>query len=85
MSPLNETFRQAINDIYCDWREGLATAFRRGQQAGTVQASVAPDKVAAFIVAALAGIIGSAKNAQCMKLLTTAGEGLVDYLESLRP
>jgi len=34
---------------------------------------------------ALAGIIGTAKNAQSEELLKQAGEGLFDYLDSLRP
>jgi AcrR family transcriptional regulator len=84
MSPLNEDFRRAINEIYCDWRAGIADAFSRGIKSKTVRKQVSPEKTAAFIVASLAGIIGSAKNAQCMNLLTTAGEGLIDYLESLR-
>lgn len=85
MSPLNEDFRRAINAIYCDWRAGIADAFQRGIAVGTVRDNVSPPQIAAFIVASLAGIIGSAKNAQCMNLLQTAGAGLIDYLESLRP
>lgn len=85
MSPLNEDFRRAINRIYCDWRAGLAAAFERGINAGSVRREVSPEKIAAFIVASLSGIIGSAKNAQCMNLLQTAGAGLIDYLERLRP
>jgi hypothetical protein len=41
--------------------------------------------VAAFIVAAQAGIIGTAKSAQCEKLLMDAGTALFDYLDSLKP
>jgi len=42
-------------------------------------------KVAAFLVAALEGIIGTVKNAQNPQLLREAGDALLDYLDSMRP
>jgi len=41
--------------------------------------------VAAFIVAAQTGIVGTAKNAQSEELMTQCGQAFCDYLESLRP
>jgi len=69
MSPLDEGFRQCINKVYCAWRESIAAALTRGIKAGTVRKNVSPRRVAAFIVAAQAGIVGTAKNAQCEKLM----------------
>jgi len=85
MSPLDEGFRQCIDKIYCSWRENLAAAFARGIKAGTVRKNVSPRRVAAFIVAAQAGIIGTAKSAQCEKLMMEASTALFDYLDSLKP
>lgn len=85
MSPLDEGFRTRINAIYNDHRYALKGAFERGIEAGNVRKNVAPKRAAAFVVAALAGMVGTAKNAQCAELLMDAGEGLIDYLDSLRP
>src|SRR5438067_4301526 len=64
MSPLDEGMRKRIERVYVAWREGLAAALARGIKAGTVRGDIFPRKVAAFVVAAQAGIIGAAKNAQ---------------------
>jgi AcrR family transcriptional regulator len=84
MSPLDEGFRRCIDKVYCAWRESLAAAFTRGIKAGTVRKSVNPRRVAAFIVAAQTGIIGTAKNAQSEKLMLEAGAALFEYLDSLK-
>jgi TetR/AcrR family transcriptional repressor of nem operon len=85
MSPLDKGLRSRIEKVYAMWREGLAAALARGIKAGTVRASVSPSKAAAFIVAAQAGIIGTAKAAQSLELMMEAGAGLMDYLDSLKP
>jgi len=85
MSPLDEGMRKRIEKVYVAWREGLAAALVRGIKAGTVRADISPGKVAAFVVAAQAGIIGAAKNAQSEELMSQAGAGLIDYLDSLKP
>ncbi len=85
MSPLDERFRQTLEKIYAGWRESIAGAFGRGIKAGKVKKGVSPEKVAAFIVAAQAGMVGTAKNAQCAALLGRTREALFDYLDSLKP
>ena len=85
MSPLDEKFRTTLEGIYVSWRECLAEAFARGIKAGTVRKDVVPRKVAAFIVAAQAGIIGTAKNAQDKGLLMQSTQAFFDYLDSLKP
>lgn len=85
MSPLDEEFRQRLEKIYAAWRGAFQTALANGIQAGRVRRDVSPVKVAAFVVAALTGIMGTVKNAQNQQLLTQAGGALLDYLESLRP
>jgi AcrR family transcriptional regulator len=85
MSPLDERFRKSLESIYSTWRECLASAFVRGIKAGKVKKGTSPAKVAAFIVAAHAGMLGTAKNAQDAKLFQQTSEVLFDYLDSLKP
>ena len=84
LSPLDEGFRKRIEGVYTAWRESLEAAVARGIKSGKVRKDISPRNVAAFIVAALAGIIGTAKSAQSEELLKQACEGLFDYLGSLR-
>ena len=84
MAPLDEGFRRRLEKIYSAWREALEAAFARGIKAGTIRKGISPPNVAALVVAALEGIIGTAKNAQSMELLEQAGEGLFNYLDSLK-
>lgn len=85
MSPLDEKFRKLLEKIYGAWRETMAAAFARGIKAGKVRKDVSPQKVAAFIVAAQAGMAGTAKNSQDEALLLQTSQGLFDYLDSLNP
>lgn len=85
MSPLDEKFRKSLEKIYLEWRETVAAAFARGIKAGKVRKDVSPQKVAAFLVAAQAGMAGTAKNAQDEALLLQTGQALFDYLDSLKP
>ena len=85
MSPLDDGFRKRIDKVYASWRECLSKAFVRGIKAGKVRKGVSPNKVAAFVVAAQTGMIGTAKNAQSDELLTQAAQALFDYLDSLKP
>src|SRR5260370_20667616 len=62
MSPLDEKFRQSLEKIYVAWRETMAAAFSRGIKAGKVRKDVSPRRVAAFIVAAQAGLAGTAQK-----------------------
>jgi AcrR family transcriptional regulator len=84
MSPLDEGFRRRLERIYTAWRLAFKTALANGIKAGTVRKDVSPAKVAAFLVAAIEGIIGTAKNAQDPQFLREAGDALLDYLDGLR-
>ncbi|MAT64368.1 MAG: TetR family transcriptional regulator [Gammaproteobacteria bacterium] len=84
MSPLDEGFRRRIDAVYQDWRAWLARALERGRAQGRIRADVDCEQVATFIVAALTGCIGIAKNAQSKEPLNHCGAGLISYLESLR-
>ena len=84
MSPLDEGFRQRIDRVYRDWRTGLAQALEWAREHGQLRADVDCAQVATFIVAALTGCIGIAKNSQSREPLDHCGAGLISYLESLR-
>ena len=59
------------------WRGGISrSGVSPGIKAGTVRKNVSPRKVAAFIVAAQAGIVGTAKNAQSEELMMQSRPGL---------
>lgn len=85
MSPLDEKFRQILEQIYVGWRASLEAALARGIKAGTIGKDVSPKRVAAFIVAAQAGMVGAAKNAQSQEMMLQVGQAFFDYLDSLRP
>jgi len=85
MSPINDGFRQRVNQIYELWREAFARALRSGQANGTVSKSIDATNSATFIVAALAGSRSLAKSTQSRDVLTACGQNLIRYLETLRP
>lgn len=83
MSPIDETFRGRIDVIYRQWRQSWAAALRRGQQAAMVRQDIDAEGTATFLIAALEGCIGMAKNAQSMPLLTSCMAGLMNTLDTL--
>ncbi len=84
MSPVDEGFRESVHKIYRLWRTGLAQALRRGQEKGYVRLDIDPEKASTFVVGALEGGVGMAKNARDPELLEACGESLIHYLSSLR-
>jgi TetR/AcrR family transcriptional repressor of nem operon len=83
MSPLDEDFRQQLNAIYTQWSAGIVNALENGRRSGSLQPTLDPEKVAMFILAALEGCMGMAKNAQNRAVLNSCTAGLISYLESL--
>jgi AcrR family transcriptional regulator len=84
MSSTDEGFRQRLADIYEGWREGLSNALQNGKKNQTVADHVNTTVTAAFIVSSLEGCIGMAKTSQDMNILIQCGQGILDYLETLR-
>jgi len=84
MSPLNEGFRARLDRIYQEWHHGIRDALQRAQRAGHARGDVDCGNIATFVLAAVAGCIGVAKNAQSLEQLQVCGAGLIDYLETLR-
>ena len=84
MSPLDEGFRERLTRLYDAWRQGLREALADGKSRGLVRGDVHEECVADFIIAAVEGCIGVAKNAQDLELLSRCGLTLLDYLQTLR-
>jgi TetR/AcrR family transcriptional repressor of nem operon len=84
MSPVDESFRKRISELFHDWESSIAQALRRGQTRQLVRTDVDVDEVARFIVAAYEGYISLAKNFQDVAVLRSGVRNLVGYVESLR-
>lgn len=84
MSPIDEGFRLRLDTVYQEWRTLIQHAFERAQAAGELRAGIHCGNLAGFVIAAMSGCIGTAKNAQSLEQLQNCGAVLVDYLQSLR-
>jgi len=84
MSATDEGFRLRLDQIYDQWRGALSVALQDGKAKGCVAAHVDPVTTAAFLVASLEGCIGMAKNSQDMNILLQCGQGINDFLETLK-
>jgi TetR/AcrR family transcriptional repressor of nem operon len=85
MAAIDEGFRQRLESIYREWREGLTNLLERGQRSGTVRQDVDAGAAATFIVASWEGSIGLAKCDRSPEVLAACRQGLEHYLETLRP
>lgn len=85
MSPIDEAFRRKLAGLIGRWTDAFAAALRRGQEEGSVRRDVDAGSIAAFLVAAVEGSFGMAKNAKSVDLLRSDLEVLAGFLETLRP
>jgi len=85
MSGVDDGFRRRLAAILEEWRDTIADGFRRGQAAGTVSDEVDPEEAGTFVVAALMGGVGFAKNARDVTPFDLCRRVLESYIETLRP
>ncbi|MCI0433677.1 MAG: TetR/AcrR family transcriptional regulator [Gemmatimonadetes bacterium] len=85
MSPIDEGFRTRLQSVLDTWRGTLAKELTRGQSHGLVRQAIDPAPTAAFLVAALEGISGMAKNAGTAAAARAMIDVLLDYIDGLRP
>ncbi|HWU50798.1 MAG TPA: TetR family transcriptional regulator C-terminal domain-containing protein [Asticcacaulis sp.] len=85
MSPLDETFRLRLAQIFADWIGGVTDALRLGQINGKVRRDLDARDTATFFIAAYEGYISLAKAAQSADLLASGVRQLHLWLEGLRP
>lgn len=83
MSPLDEQFRLRLTALMQRWLDSLADALRRGQKQGQVRPEINCAKASLFIVSALEGCVGIAKNMQSTKTYQQCFDQLIEYVSSL--
>ncbi len=85
MAPIDEGFRIRLEAVLDKWRDGIASRLRHGQEKGHVRTDLDPDAMAAFLVAALEGMAGTAKSAQDREVAMAMLNVYVKTLDTLRP
>ncbi len=83
MSPLDEGFRRRLDAVFGLWHGVTHEALQRARDQGRIRPDVDCEAAAMFVMAALEGCIGLAKNAQSIDRLKQCNRGLIQYLLSL--
>lgn len=83
MSPLDDEFRHHLQQVQFIWHKAISDALERGQAKGNVRTDVDCEEVAMFIVAAVEGCIGTAKNLQSREAYSSCMNQLKRYVENL--
>lgn len=84
MSPLDEDFRKRIDHVFRLWQDAVRRTLERAKQVGQIRPDTDCDDAATFLMAALEGCIGIAKNSQSVETLRSCNRGLIQYLLSLQ-
>lgn len=84
MSPVDESFRQRLNEVFEAWVAVVAAALKRGKTAGEVRRDVDAEATAFFIVSALEGCVGMSKNTQSVAAYRSCLAQLGRFLDTLR-
>ncbi len=85
MSQVDEGFRRRLELLLRMWRGAIAAGLEEGQKQGQVRPMIDPQATAAFLVAAIEGILGAAKNASSRDAARTMIDVLLDFIDGLRP
>ena len=85
LAGVDEDFRQHLDRIAGEWREGIRAAFERGQEAGNVREDVNAAAVASLVFATYQGLIGSIKTSHDQDAVSAGLSIFLDLLEGLRP
>lgn len=84
MSPVDESFRLHLNDVFKAWVGVVAAALKRGKTAGEVRRDVDAEATAFFIVSALEGCVGMSKNTQSVAAYRSCLAQLGRFLDTLK-
>lgn len=84
MSPIDESFRTRINNIFEVWAGAICDALRRGQEENMISKDIDIFASSGYIIASIEGCIGIAKNRQDLNLFHLCRFQLNIYLETLR-
>ncbi|MDH3638695.1 MAG: TetR family transcriptional regulator C-terminal domain-containing protein [Gammaproteobacteria bacterium] len=85
MSPVDSAFRMRVHRVFNEWHKGFEMALSHGQTQGTVKSDVDTASAASFIIAAIEGCLGMAKNAQSPEMLNACAHTFRQFLMGLRP
>lgn len=85
MCACDEGFRTRLAAGLTEFREGVQAELRRGQQNGSVRTDLNVEAAAAFFVASFQGTIGVSKAARDRELFENSVDGMISYLQTLRP
>jgi len=84
MSPLDEGFRQRLDHVFNIWHQVISDALQSARSKGIIREDIDCEDTATFVMAAMEGCIGIAKNAQSVDRLMACNRGLMQYLLSLK-
>jgi len=84
MSPIDEGFRNRIQNFFKFWQKAIADALKRGQQQGIVDSSINTENCALFILSSIEGVLGMTKNHQDKEVFYICGRELERYLNALK-
>jgi TetR/AcrR family transcriptional repressor of nem operon len=84
MSPLDEGFRQRLDQVFNIWHQVISDALQTARSKGIIREDIDCEDTATFVMAAMEGCIGIAKNAQSVDRLMACNRGLMQYLLSLK-
>ncbi len=84
MSPVDETFRLHLNNLFQDWVTVVQKALTRGKESGEVRKDVDATETALFIVSALEGCVGMCKNTQSVPAFRGCLAQLGRFLDTLK-
>ncbi len=84
MSPLDEGFRKRLDHVFQIWHSVISESLKQARSKHIIRADVDCEDTSTFIMAAMEGCIGLAKNAQSVERLKACNRGLIQYLLSLK-
>lgn len=84
MASVDEGFRERLESILDDWRNGMAEALRQAQKRGQLRRGFDAGAAADFVIACIEGGFGMAKLRKSPKVVESVMRGLADYLQQLR-
>ena len=84
MSPIDEGFRERIENFFQYWKETISDSLKKGQQQQFVDGEINTNDSALFIIAAIEGALGMTKNHRDKAVYFSCIRELKRYLNSLK-
>lgn len=84
MAPVDQIFKEKLEEALAFWVEGMAKALKRAQKKGYLRSDVDTKEVALFIVMAHEGFYGMLKGINSKRIFASLYNSLEHYLQSLK-